>query len=191
MVRDIKIHREGGRIMRVSIAGKGMDVSEYLKDLVTKKVLKLQRYFDEDTEAHITMSIQRSRHIVEVTIPFDGIVLRGEEATGDMYASVDGVIKKIEKQIHKHRTALKRRLHENAFTIEDDAMTQALSEEKQANVVRTKKFVVKPMDIEEAKLQMELLGHQFFVFRNALTGEINVLYVRHDGDYGLIEPDGE
>ncbi len=176
--------------MRVSIAGKGMEVSDYLKDLVSKKVLKLQRYFDEDTEAHITMSIQRSRHIVEVTIPFDGIVLRGEEATGDMYASVDGVIKKLEKQIHKHRTALKKRLHENAFTKEDDAFELALADEKKPSVVRTKKFVVKPMDIEEAMMQMELLGHQFFVFRNAVTNEINVLYLRQDGDYGLIEPDG-
>lgn len=177
--------------MRVSIAGKGMEVSDYLKDLVTKKVLKLQRYFDEDTEAHITMSIQRSRHIVEVTIPFDGIVLRGEEATGDMYASVDGVIKKLEKQIHKHRTALKKRLHENAFTKEDDAFELSLADEKVPTVVRTKKFVVKPMDIEEAKMQMELLGHQFFVFRNAVTNEINVLYLRQDGDYGLIEPEGD
>ncbi len=177
--------------MRVSIAGKGMEVSDYLKDLVTKKVMKLQRFFDEDTEAHITMSIQKSRHIVEVTIPFDGIVLRGEEATGDMYASVDGVIRKLEKQIHKHRTALKKRLRENAFTSEDDAYAQALAEEKQPAVVRTKKFVVKPMDIEEAKMQMEMLGHQFFVFRNAVTNEINVLYVRHDGDYGLIEPESE
>lgn len=176
--------------MRVSIAGKGMEVSDYLKDLVTKKVTKLQRFFDEDTEAHITMSIQRSRHIVEVTIPFDGIVLRGEEATGDMYASVDGVIKKLEKQIHKHRTALKKRLHENAFTKEDEAFELSLADEKRPTVVRTKKFVVKPMDIEEAKMQMELLGHQFFVFRNAVTNEINVMYLRHDGDYGLIEPDG-
>lgn len=171
--------------MRVIISGKGMEVSEYLKDLVTKKVSKLQRYFDEDTEAHITMSIQKSRHIVEVTIPFDGVVLRGEEATGDMYASVDGVIKKLEKQIHKHRTALKKRLRDGAFSTDDHDDV----DEKMPAVVRTKKFVVKPMDIEEAKMQMELLGHQFFVFRNAKTHEINVLYQRHDGDLGLIEPD--
>ncbi len=175
--------------MRVTIAGKGMEVSDYLKDLVTKKVSKLKRYFDEGTEAHITMSIQKSRHIVEVTIPFDGIVLRGEESTGDMYASIDGVVKKLEKQIHKHRTALKKRLHENAFNKEDDAFADMLADEKQPAIVRTKKFVVKPMDIEEAKMQMALLGHQFFVFRNAVTNEINVLYQRHDGDLGLIEPD--
>jgi putative sigma-54 modulation protein len=177
--------------MRVIIAGKGMEVSDYLKEIVTKKVSKLQRYFDEDTEAHITMSIQRSRHIVEVTIPFDGIVLRGEEATGDMYASIDGVLKKLEKQIHKHRTALKKRLHEGAFVGDDYDYQTELGDEKVPVVVRTKRFVVKPMDIEEAKMQMELLGHQFFVFRNAKTHEINVLYQRNDGDLGLIEPDVE
>lgn len=173
--------------MRVIIAGKGMEVSDYLKEIMTKKVSKLQRYFDEDTEAHITMSIQRSRHIVEVTIPFDGIVLRGEEATGDMYASIDGVIKKLEKQIHKHRTALKKRLHEGAFVGDGYDQTE-LADEKMPAIVRTKRFIVKPMDIEEAKMQMELLGHEFFVFRNAKTHEINVLYKRNDGDLGLIEP---
>ncbi len=177
--------------MRISIAGKGMEVSDYLKEIVNKKVSKLQRYFDEDTEAHITMSIQRSRHIVEVTIPFDGIVLRGEEATGDMYASIDGVLKKLEKQIHKHRTSLKRRLHEGAFASGDYEYHTELVDEKLPAVVRTKRFVIKPMDIEEAAMQMELLGHQFFVFRNAMSHEINVLYKRNDGDLGLIEPDLE
>lgn len=172
--------------MRVTISGKGMEVSDYLKDLATKKVSKLRRYFDENTEAQITMSIQKSRHIVEVTIPFDGVVLRGEESSGDMYASVDGVVKKLEKQIHKHRTALKKRLRDDAFSKKYDTFE---IDEKSPAIVRTKRFVVKPMDIEEAKMQMELLGHQFFVFRNAKTNEINVLYQRHDGDLGLIEPD--
>ena len=174
--------------MRVIITGKGMDVSDYLKDMVTKKVNKLQRYFGEDTEAHITMSIQKSRHIVEVTIPFDGIVLRGEEATGDMYASMDGVLSKLEKQIHKHRTALKKRLHEGAFAKEEYEFQDDIIDERIPTVVRTKRFVVKPMNIDEAQMQMELLGHQFFVFRNAKTDEINVLYKRWDGDLGLIEP---
>ena len=166
-------------------------MSDYLRDMMTKKVLKLSRYFDENTEAHITMSIQRSRHIVEVTIPFDGVVLRGEEITGDMYASIDGVLKKLEKQIHRHRTALRKRLHEGAFTKEGYEFIDELPDEKEAKVVRTKKFVVKPMNVEEAQMQMELLGHEFFVFRNSKTGEVNVLYKRHDGDLGLIEPDYE
>lgn len=175
--------------MRVIITGKGMEVSDYLKDMVTKKVMKLRRYFGEDTEAHITMSIQKSRHIVEVTIPFDGVVLRGEEATGDMYASVDGVLEKLEKQIHRHRTALKRRLREGAFSNEGYEYGSEAPDERTSKIVRTKKFVVKPMDLEEAQMQMELLGHEFFVFRNDKTNEINVLYKRLDGDLGLIEPD--
>ena len=85
--------------MRITITGKGMDVSDYLKEVAEKKVKKLSKYFGGDTEAHVTMSIEKSRHIVEVTIPFDGVVLRGEVATGDMYASIDGVLKKLEKQI--------------------------------------------------------------------------------------------
>lgn len=175
--------------MRVTIAGKGMEISDYLKDVATKKIVKLQRYFEADTEAHITMSIQKSRHIVEVTIPFDGVVLRGEESTGDMYASIDGVVRKLEKQIHRHRTALKKRLHEDAFA--GDSYVLDADDEKIPSIVRTKRFVVKPMDIAEAQMQMELVGHQFFVFRNAATHEINVLYKRQDGDLGLIEPENE
>ena len=149
---------------------------------------KLSRYFWKDTEAHVTMSVEKARQIVEVTIPFDGVVLRGEEATTDMYASIDRVVDKIEKQIHKHRTALRKRLHESAF--DQDAYEQyELEEEALPKIVRTKRFVVKPMDINEAQMQMELLGHQFFVFRNAMTNEVNVIYKRKDGDIGLIEPD--
>jgi len=175
--------------MRVIIAGKGMEVSDYHKDLVTKKVRKLQRYFGKFTEAHITMSVQKQRHIVEVTIPFDGIVLRGEEASEDMHTSIDGVLKKLERQIHKHRTALKRRLHENAFAKSEYEYHEEMEDQRMPTVVRTKRFVVKPMDIAEAQMQLELLGHQFFVFRNADTDEVNVLYKREDGDLGLIEPD--
>jgi len=175
--------------MRIIITGKGMDVSDYLKDLAEKKVSKLKRYFGPGTEAHVTMSIQKSRHIVEVTIPFHGIVFRGEESTGDMYASIDGVLRKLEKQIHKHRTALKRRLHESAFDRNAYEYHDDLQEEALPEVVRTKKFVVKPMNLTEAQMQLELLGHQFFVFRNANTSEVNVLYKRDDGDLGLIEPD--
>lgn len=175
--------------MRIIITGKGMDVSEYLKEMVEKKVSKLNKYFWKDTEAHVTMSVEKARHIVEVTIPFDGVVLRGEEATTDMYASIDSVVDKIEKQIHKHRTALRKRLHESAFDQDAYDYQEELEEEAMPKIVRTKRFVVKPMDVNEAQMQMQLLGHQFFVFRNAGTNEVNVLYKRNDGDFGLIEPD--
>jgi putative sigma-54 modulation protein len=157
--------------------------------MVEKKVSKLGRYFWKDTEAHVTLSVEKSRHIAEVTIPFDGVVLRGEEATNDMYASIDGVVNKLEKQIHKHRTALKKRLHESAFDQNAYEYQNELEEETMPEIVRTKRFVVKPMDLSEAQMQMELLGHQFFVFRNSSTDEVNVLYKRADGDLGLIEPD--
>lgn len=175
--------------MRIAITGKGMDVSDYLRELAEKKVRKLSRYFRSDTEAHVTMSIERSRHIVEVTIPFDGVVLRGEEATGDMYASIDGVLKKLEKQILKHRTKLEKRLRTDAYDDEAPIFQESAVEEEELEVVRTKKYPIKPMDLSEAVLQMDLLGHEFFVFVNAKTTEVNVLYKRKDGNLGLLEPE--
>lgn len=175
--------------MRITITGKGMDVSDYLKEMAEKKVKKLSRYFRADTEAHVTMSIEKSRHIVEVTIPFDGVVLRGEVATGDMYASIDGVLKKLEKQILKHRTKLEKRLREGAYQNEAPIYEENIVEEEDLEVVRTKRYTVKPMDISEAVLQMELLGHEFFVFVNSKTDEVNILYKRKDGNLGLLEPE--
>ncbi len=175
--------------MNVIIAGKNIEVSDYLRDVVEKKANKLSRYFKPDTEMHVTLSIEKSRHIAEVTVLFDGIVLRGEDATGDMYSSIDVVLKKLERQIRKHRTKLEKRLHEDAFTegtvydyYEDG------DHEEGPQVVRNKKFVARPMDIDDAVMQMELLGHSFFVFRNVHNNEVNVLYRRSDGNYGLIEP---
>ena len=166
--------------MRISINGKNIEVSDYLSDLVTKKVSKLDKYFPEDTEAHVTLSVEKNRHIVEITIPYSGGIIRGEEVSGDMYASIDTVIAKVEKQIMRHRTRVK---FVNDLLVDDD------EEEEEHKVVRVKRFAIKPMDVEEAVLQMELLGHSFYVFENAEDGEVNVLYQRKDGNYGLIEPE--
>ncbi len=175
--------------MKVIISGKNIEVSDYLRNVVDKKARKLERYFRPDTEMQVTLSIEKSRHIAEVTILCDGIVLRGEEATGDMYSSIDVVLKKLERQMRKHRTRLEKRLREDGFEeasvydyYEDD------TEEDAPQVVRNKKFVARPMDIDDAIMQMELLGHSFFVFRNVHNNEVNVLYRRADGNYGLIEP---
>lgn len=178
--------------MRIIITGKGITVSDYLKNLFEKKANKLDRYFKPDTEMYVTMSIEKSRHIVEVTVPFDGVMLRCEEATGDMYASIDLALRKLERQIRKHRTKLEKKLHEGAFDL-DMPVFEDLDEEDEAapKIVRTKRFAIKPMSVEEAQMQMELLGHSFFVFRNAQTDEVNVLYQRNDGNLGLIEPDYE
>jgi len=160
-----------------------------LEDLVIKKVSKLDKYFPEDTEAHVTLAVERNRHIVEVTIPYVGGIIRGEVASGDMYASVDSVLAKLERQIVKHRTKLEKNLRQGAFKAEPVyAPLEDLYEEPR-KVVRVKRFSIKPMDVEEAILQMELLGHSFFVFENAKNGAANVLYLRKDGNYGLIEPE--
>jgi putative sigma-54 modulation protein len=174
--------------MIIHITGKNLEVYDALKDTVNKKIKKLDRYFEPETEVSVVMSTQRARQIVEVTIPFDGVILRGEEASDDMYSSIDSVVQKIEKQIHHHRTRLERRLRGGAFR--EDAPELGLQEEATSNVkvVRTKKFAVKPLDLDEAALQMQLLEHDFFVFMNSDTGEVNVLYRRKDGQLGLIEP---
>ena len=178
--------------MRLIISGKGMEVSDYLESLVEKKARKLDRYFLPETEVQITLSIEKSRHICEVTVLFDGVTLRTEEVSGDMYNSIDASLKKLERQIRRHRTKLERRLKDSVYFdaepvfVEDDEADAPLEE-----VVRRKRFPVKPMDLEEAKMQMELLGHSFFVFMDAKSGEVNVLYKRAAGDLGLLEPDYE
>jgi len=178
--------------MRISITGKNIEVSEYLQDLVEKKVGKLERYFPKDTEALVTMAVERNRHIVEVTIPFDGGIIRGEEVTGDMYASIDNVLDKLEKQIIRHRTKLEKGLKSGAFKYDEPLFGGSYEEDAEdegPSIVRVKRFSLKPMSEEEAMLQLQLLGHDFFVFENAQTGDVNVLYARKDGNFGLIEPE--
>jgi len=175
--------------MRISILGKNMDVSDYLSNLVEKKVSKLERYFPQDTEVQVTLSIEKNRHIVEVNIPVDGTMIRAQEVTGDMYASIDNVLDKLEKQILRHRTKLEKSLKSGAFKFDQPLFSEAYDEEEEVpEIVKVKHFDIKPMTEEEAILQMELLGHNFFVFNNAVSNEINVLYLRKDGNYGLIVP---
>ena len=173
--------------MRLIVTGKGMEISKYLEGLVEKKASKLERYFRPETDVYVTLSIEK-RHIAEVTVPFDGVVLRTEEVSGDMYGSIDAALKKLERQIRRHRTKLEKRLHDGAFAQEPVYEMEDM-EEDDAVIVRRKTFPVKPMDVEEAQMQMELLGHSFFVFSNSETGDVNVLYKRKDGDLGLIEPE--
>ena len=178
--------------MRISITGKNMEVSDYLSDLVTKKVSKLDKYFPEDTEAVVTMGVEKNRHIVEITIPFSGGIIRGEEVSGDMYASIDNVLAKLERQIVRHRTKLEKNLRAGAFKGGVPAFIPAeeeFGEEEEYRVVKTKRFDMKPMTVEEAMLQIDMLGHNFYVFTNGDTNEINVLYKRKDGNFGLIEPE--
>ena len=175
--------------MKFIISGKNFEVTEALKERVNKKLGKLDRFFNPQTEAHVTMSIQRNRHIVEVTIPSNGITLRAEVASDDMYTSIDKVENILEGQIRKNKTRLERMLHTGIFKPEYFSSENIVEEETEFKVVRTKRFAIKPMPVEEAILQMNLLGHEFFMFSNADTNEVNVVYRRKDGNYGLIEPE--
>ena len=134
--------------------------------------------------------MEKNRHIVEVTIPYDGGVIRGEEITGDMYASIDNVLDKLEKQIIRHRTKLEKCLRSGAFREMEPALAMDdEAEEEGPKIVRVKRFAIKPMSEEEAMLQIEMVGHSFYVFLNSDTNQMNVLYKRKDGNYGLIEPE--
>ncbi|MBO8129089.1 MAG: ribosome-associated translation inhibitor RaiA [Peptococcaceae bacterium] len=171
--------------MRVKVRGKNIEVTGALRDYVEKRLSKLEKFFANFGEVQVTLEIEKDTHRVEVTVPVDGIILRGEEATQDMYASVDLVVDKLEKQVEKYKGRLAKRVRVNpAPAAQDNEL-----EEEPLPVVKTKRFAMKPMPVDEAILQMNLLGHNFFVFTNAETNEVNVVYKRRDGNYGLIEPE--
>lgn len=175
--------------MKIAIRGKNIEITEGLRDYVEKKLTKLNRYFEQIPEAQVTAFTGRGGYIVEVTIPLNSYLLRAEEVSSEnLYAAVDLVIDKLEKQIQKHRTRLYRRFRNQGLK----NLITAMGEESTVGapaVVRTKRFAIKPMPVEEAILQMSLLGHDFYVFSNADTDQVNVLYRRKDGNFGLIEPE--
>jgi len=171
--------------MQISVRGKNVEVTDALRDYVTKKLNKLDRYFDGAGEGQVTLSIAKENHRVEVTIGVNGLLLRGEEQSPDMYASVDLVVEKLERQVDRYRTKIARRLR----TAPPSApLSQEAELDDVPRLVRTKRFPMKPMTFEEAVMQMNLLGHDFFVFNNGDTETVNVVYRRRDGHYGLIEP---
>ncbi len=174
--------------MKFIVSGKNIEVTEALKEKIVKKMGKLEKFFNPDTELHATMSVEKNRHIIEVTIAFNGIVLRAEESNDNMYASIDKVVDILERQIRRNKTRLEKKLREGAFKMEAVADGD-MDEEHDFKVVRSKKFAIKPMTVEEAILQMNLVGHEFYMFSNAETKEVNVVYRRKDGNYGLIEPE--
>ena len=173
--------------MKVTVIGKNIDVTPALREIVERKILKLDRYFNPNVEARATLTVQKNSQIFEVTIPFNGVILRCEESTDDMYKSIDLVQAKLERQIRKQRTKLQRRSNESLRFSNFDEV--ALEEDDQGEIVKVKKFNIKPMSTEEAILQMELVEHNFFVFKDSDTDNVNVIYKRKDGNYGLLEPD--
>jgi putative sigma-54 modulation protein len=175
--------------MRVTVIAKNMELTDALKEIVQKKISKLEKYFEVNVEARATLSVQKNRHIIEVTIPFNGVILRGEESTSDMYKSLDLVEDKLERQIRKQKTRLSRKHGGSLRFGEINNIEIKPADEEDGKLVKVKKFGVKPMNSEEAILQMDLLGHNFFVYQDADSSKVNVIYKRKDGDYGLLEPE--
>ncbi|MBQ9156164.1 MAG: ribosome-associated translation inhibitor RaiA [Eubacterium sp.] len=174
--------------MRYIIYGKNLKVSDSLKQAVNTKFGKLEKFFTPDTEVQVTLSMQRNRQIVEATIPMKGNILRAEQSSDDMYVSIDQAVDVLERMIRKYKTKIT--AHGKgigAFT--EEFMEEDVDNPGAITITRSKRFAIKPMDAEEACIQMELLGHDFYVFRNARTFEVNVVYKRKDGTYGLIEPE--
>ena len=174
--------------MRITISGKNIDVTQGLKDAINDKLGKLDKYFTPETEAIVTLSVERNRQKIEVTIPIKGSVIRAEEVSDDMYVSIDLVQEIIERQMRKHKTRLVNR-YRSGGNFQQAFIEMEAEEPEEVKIVRSKKFAMKPMDPEEACIQMELSGHNFFVFRNAETDDVNVVYKRKGNTYGLIEPE--
>ncbi|WP_315081619.1 ribosome hibernation-promoting factor, HPF/YfiA family [uncultured Clostridium sp.] len=175
--------------MKVIVIAKNIELTNALREMVEKKISKLGKYFNSDIEAKATLSVQRNRQIVEIMIPFNGVVLRGEEANEDMYRAIDLVEEKLERQIRKQKTKLSRKKNGSLKFGEIVGLSPVAADEEEAKLVKRKRFGVKPMDIDEAILQMELVGHSFFVYQDVESNKINVIYKRKDGDYGLLDPE--
>ena len=173
--------------MKYIISGKNIDVTDGLKTAVYEKIGKLEKYFTPDTEVHVTLGVEKERQKIEVTIPMKGNIVRAEQTSEDMYVSIDLVEEVIERQLRKYKNKILEQ-KQAAVNFNKSFMDEKIDDDD-IKIIRTKKFAVKPMDAEEACVQMELLGHNFFVFRNADTDEVNVVYKRKANTYGLIEPE--
>ncbi len=174
--------------MRYIITGKNIDVTEGLKSAIYDKIGKLERYFTPETEVHVTLGVEKDRQKIEVTIPVKGTIIRAEQVSTDMYVSIDLVEEVIERQIKKYKNKLIDS-KQSGGSFNQNFVEDVFEEEDEINITRVKKFAMKPMDPEEACVQMELLGHNFYVFRSSETDEVNVVYKRKGNTYGLIEPE--
>ena len=174
--------------MKFIITGRNIDVTEGLKTAVEEKIGKLERYFTKDTEIHVTLSVEKERQKIEVTIPVKGNIIRSEQTSTDMYVSIDLVEEVIERQLRKYKNKLVD-AKQGGGSFNQEFLDNDYDIEDEVNIIRTKKFGVKPMFPEDACVQMELLGHNFYMFKNAETDEVNVVYKRKGNTYGLIEPE--
>ena len=174
--------------MRIKITGRNIELTDGIKDAVEDKLNKLEKYFTPDTDVYVTLSVEKERQKVEVTIPMKGSYIRSEQVSSDMYVSIDLVEEVIERQLKKYKNKITDK-HQSGGNFQQAFIDKDYPEEEEIQIVRTKKFDIKPMYPEDACIQMELLGHNFFVFFNAETEQVNVVYKRKGNTYGLIEPE--
>ncbi len=176
--------------MRITITGKNIELTEGLKEAVEERLSKLEKYFAPETEVHVTLSVEKERQKIEVTIPVKGNVIRAEQVSNDMYVSIEVVEEIIERQLKKYRNKIvTKQQNVDKFFAEEYLSKEDDEEGEEIKIIRSKRFGIKPMYPEDACVQMELLGHDFFVFLNAETEEVNVVYKRKGNTYGLIEPE--
>ncbi|MFD1455333.1 ribosome hibernation-promoting factor, HPF/YfiA family [Levilactobacillus lanxiensis] len=184
-------------MLTFNIRGENIEVTDAIRDYVEKRISKLEKYFDNNVEAiaHVNLKVYQNKTAkVEVTIPLPYLTLRAEETSPDLYASVDLVTDKLERQIRKYKTKVNRKSREKGYKNLDfspDADSEKPADSNELEVVRTKRVSLKPMDNEEAVLQMDMLGHDFFIYEDAETNGISIVYRRNDGRYGLIEADDQ
>lgn len=186
----VKYTLKGLDIMKFIISGRNIDITDGLRSAVEDKLGKLEKFFTDDTEIHVTLSVEKERQKIEVTIPVKGNIIRSEQVSNDMYVSIDLVEEIIERQLRKYRKKIIDK-KQNAGTFQQAFIEKDFEDENtnEIKIIRTKKFGFKPMYPEDACVQMELLGHNFFVFYNAETDQVNVVYKRKGNTYGLIEPE--
>ena len=176
--------------MNYIISGKNIDVTDGLREAIYDKLGRLEKFFNEDTNVQVTFSVEKERQKIEVTIPMKGHIIRAEEVSADMYVSIDMVVEIIERQVTRYKKKIIDKEQDVAY-FNDRFLEEEgdVADEDEIKIIRSKRFAVKPMYPEDACIQMELLGHNFYVFRNAETDEVNVVYKRKGNTYGLIEPE--
>ena len=174
--------------MNITITGKNVELTEGLKDAVESKLSKLDKYFTKETNAKVTLSVEKGRQKIEVTIPVKGNIIRSEQVSSDMYVSIDLVEEVIERQMVKYKKKIVDK-HQGGANLQPAFIEEDYADGEEVRIIRNKKYDIKPTYPEDACIQMELLGHDFYVFMNAETDAINVVYKRKDGAYGLIEPE--
>ena len=176
--------------MRITITGRNIELTPGIKEAVEDKLSKLEKYFKPDTDVNVTLSVEKERQKIEVTIPTKGHTIRAEEVSNDMYVSIDLVEETLERQLIKYRTKIISKKMNAAASFKAEYLEEKYEdEEEEIKIVRSKRYDLKPMYPEDACIQMELIGHDFFVFVNAETDEVNVVYKRKGNTYGIIEPE--